>query len=81
MEVEDLARIGMPDGPDFETVTAGSPVKRAGAEGLARNACLHLGVQRGSDALPVLRDVAEHHPSSVVRDAAQWAIDRLASNE
>ena len=74
-----LARLGMPDGPDFEAIAAGSPVRRAGAEGLARNACLALSRAPDDEGRAALREVAELHPSSVVRDAARWALDRIAN--
>lgn len=68
----DLARIGMPGGASFEELAVGTPLSRAGAEGLARNACLALSRVEGSEL--VLADVAEHHPSEVVRDAARWSL-------
>ena len=70
----DLARLGMEGGPSFEEVASGSPLHRAGAEGLARNACLNLATVEGSEG--VLEEVAREHPSEVVRDAARWALDR-----
>lgn len=68
----DLARIGMENGPSFEELAVGTPLLRAGPEGLARNACLALSRVEGSEA--VLRDVEQHHPSEVVRDAARWSL-------
>jgi epoxyqueuosine reductase len=56
---------------------AGSPVKRAQPEGLARNASLVLG-NRGREAhLPVLDDARRNHPSEVVREAADWGWSEL----
>ncbi|MGZ3448643.1 MAG: tRNA epoxyqueuosine(34) reductase QueG [Polyangiales bacterium] len=71
----DLARIGMPTGPRFEDVSEGTPLRRAGPEGLARNACLALANEPGSE--PVLREIVEGHPSEIVREAAEWALSRL----
>jgi epoxyqueuosine reductase len=68
----DLARIGMDGGPRFEDVAEGTPLSRAGAEGLARNACHALVHEQGSE--PVLREIAAAHPSETVRDAARWAL-------
>lgn len=73
----DLAKLGLPEGPRWEDVAEGTPLHRAGADGLARNACLALGRAGDADALDVLRRVAEAHPSAVVRDAASWSIARL----
>ncbi|MDD9935554.1 MAG: tRNA epoxyqueuosine(34) reductase QueG [Myxococcales bacterium] len=55
----------------------GSPLRRPGREGLARNAALVLGNAGERRALPVLRRAAEEHDSDVVRDAAAWAVARL----
>lgn len=71
----DLARIGMESGPRFEDVAEGTPLRRAGPEGLARNACLALANEPGSE--PILREIAADHPSEVVREAAEWALSRV----
>lgn len=68
----DLARMGMEGGASFEELAVGTPLSRPGAEGLARNACLALA--HVDDAEPVLREIAERHPSEVVRDAARWSL-------
>jgi epoxyqueuosine reductase len=73
----DLARIGIEGGPSWEELAEGTPLFRAGPVGLARNACLALGRAGDPGALPLLREVAQAHPSEVVRDAASWAIARL----
>jgi epoxyqueuosine reductase len=52
----------------------GSPLLRAGAEGLARNAAVVLGNSRQIAALPALERAAEGHPSAVVREAARWGV-------
>jgi epoxyqueuosine reductase len=58
---------------EFAAWAEGSPVKRAGHEGLARNAALVLG-NRGTEIhLPVLDEARRQHPSEVVREAAEWA--------
>jgi len=59
---------------------AGSPVRRATALGLARNAALVLGNRGDVDALPALRRVASEHPSAMVRESADWAVRRLAAS-
>lgn len=56
----------------------GSPLKRAGCEGMARNAAIVLGNAGEKRHLPVLRDVAQSHPSETVRDAARWAAEKRA---
>lgn len=57
----------------------GSPLRRPGREGLARNAALVLGNAGTRRHLPVLREAAERDPSDTVREAARWAIGRLAA--
>jgi epoxyqueuosine reductase len=69
----------------FRAWAEGSAVKRAQHEGLARNVALVLG-NRGEELhLPVLDDARRHHPSEVVREAAEWAAlelkRRLAASE
>jgi epoxyqueuosine reductase len=54
----------------------GSPLKRAGRAGLARNAALVLGNRGDQRSVPALR-AALAHDSSIVRDAAKWAIDKI----
>lgn len=80
LTLQSLARLGMDGGPDFEAIASGSPLRRAGAEGLARNACLCLSREPPSDSRGVLSDVAAHHPSAVVREAAAWSLDRLENH-
>ncbi len=53
----------------------GSPLRRAGATGLKRNACVVLGNIGDPAALPSLA-VAQGHPDPVVRDHARWAAER-----
>ena len=78
LTLDELARIGMDDGPDFEAIVESSPLRRSGPEGLARNACLALGREGRKESAPLLRDIGERHPSEVVRDAARWALSRIA---
>jgi len=61
----------------FTDYAQGSPLKRAGRAGMARNAAIVLGNTGARRALPVLRQVASADPSPVVRDAASWAVERL----
>ncbi len=60
--------------PVFHRVFTGSPLRRAGWEGLLRNAAVALGnLGRGADAL---REVLRSHPSPMVRGHAAWALGR-----
>ena len=61
----------------FGAWAEGSPIKRAGYEGLARNIALVLGNRGQKLHLPVLDEARQHHPSEVVREAAEWATVEL----
>jgi len=74
----DLARLGMPGGPNPDELLEGTPLSRAGVVGLARNACMVLGHEGRAESLELLSKIAEEHPSAVVREAASWAMDAIA---
>jgi epoxyqueuosine reductase len=59
------------------TITEGSPLRRPGRAGLARNAAIVLANTKTRRALPVLREAAERDPSPVVGESARWAIEQL----
>lgn len=63
---------------EFARVARGSPIQRPGREGMARNAAIVLGNVGGRVHLPVLRAAAAHDVSPTVREAAAWALARLA---
>ncbi|MBX7194416.1 MAG: tRNA epoxyqueuosine(34) reductase QueG [Sandaracinaceae bacterium] len=66
---------------DFDAFSLGSPVRRPGLEGAARNAAYVLGNRGDRRHLPVLREAAATHASETVRDAARWAIERVLARE
>lgn len=55
----------------------GSPLRRPGREGLARNGAIVLGNSKDRRHLPVLRRLVSGDPSETVRDAARWAIAEI----
>ena len=59
---------------DFRVLFRGSPMKRARAEGLRRNAALALAGRSDPRARKALGAAAEGDPSPVVREAAAWAL-------
>jgi epoxyqueuosine reductase len=65
------------DEPGWSQLVEGSPLKRAGRSGMARNAAIVLGNRGDRDALPALRAAAASHDDPMVREAAAWAIDRI----
>jgi epoxyqueuosine reductase len=62
----------------FEERFRGTPIQRAGRARLARNAAIALGNAGDPGALPGLRRVAKSEADEVVREAAAWAMARLA---
>ncbi len=66
------------DAAAFDAFSLGTPLRRPGRDGLARNAAVVLGNSRDKRHLPVLREAAASHASEVVREAARWAVDQLA---
>jgi epoxyqueuosine reductase len=76
-ELRDSSLVGLLTGADRAASTEGSPLKRGGPEGMARNAAIVLGNRRDVSALPELARAAEGHPSAAVRDAASWAMQRI----
>jgi epoxyqueuosine reductase len=65
------------DEPGWRAISEGSPLKRSGRTGIARNAALVLGNRGDPAALPALREAFDRHESAMVREAAAWAIGRL----
>ena len=61
---------------DFEKAVAGSAVKRAGYDGIRRNACVVLGNVGTAADLPALRAAASCG-SALVEEHAVWAIGRI----
>lgn len=72
LSLEDLLTVPQ---PVFDRLFTGSPLRRAGWDGLLRNACVALGnLDRPG---PVLEWAAGGHPSALVRGHALWALGRL----
>jgi epoxyqueuosine reductase len=65
------------DDAAWRELSEGTPVRRAGRAGLARNAAIVLGNRGDAGALPALRAAAATHGDPAVRDAAAWAAARL----
>jgi epoxyqueuosine reductase len=61
---------------EFEVATAGSAIRRAGFEGLRRNACVVLGNIGSLSDLPALEKAAEGG-SALVAEHAAWAVTRI----
>jgi epoxyqueuosine reductase len=72
---EDFLRM---DEAVFDRFARGTALRRAGREGMARNAAVVLGNSGDKRHLPLLAKVAERDPSVVVREAADWARERLS---
>jgi len=81
--LERWSRVGLEalvtmDEAEWRALSEGSPLRRAGRDGLARNAAIVLGNAGDRAALPALRRAATEHPRPTVRDAAKWAVGRLS---
>jgi epoxyqueuosine reductase len=63
--------------PAWDALGEGTPLRRATAEGLARNAAIVLGNRRDEAARGALEQAASSHPAEMVRDAARWALHAL----
>jgi epoxyqueuosine reductase len=61
---------------DFEQTFNGSPVRRAGFQGLRRNVAVAMGNSRLRQFAPQLKEWAEATDAGV-RGAARWALDKL----
>jgi epoxyqueuosine reductase len=62
---------------EFEERFRGTPIWRAGRARLARNAAIALGNAGDGAAAPALRRSARDDPDAVVRESAEWALERL----
>lgn len=65
----------------FAAFSLGSPVRRPGREGAARNAAYVLGNRGDRRHLPVLRQAAAEDASATVREAARWAAERIEARD
>lgn len=69
------------DEAGFDAFSLGSPVRRLGREGAARNAAIVLGNVGRKVHLPVLREAASRDEDEAVREAAAWALARIEARE
>jgi epoxyqueuosine reductase len=74
----ELAELATLDDAAFRQRFAGSPVKRIGRDRFLRNVMIAIGNSGRPDLGPVLRPHLAD-PSPLVREAAVWALGRLAS--
>jgi epoxyqueuosine reductase len=78
VRLEELLSI---DDATWDEWSEGSPLRRAGRAGLARNAATVLGNRGDPSALPALEQAAAHHDDGVVRETARWAIERIKQQD
>lgn len=75
----DLRAIAALTRESFAQLTPGTPLARAGYDGLRRNAAYALGAMRDGQARGILERLAlDEGESPTVREAARWALERLA---
>ena len=65
------------DQADFDAQFSNTPMQRTGRAALLRNAAIALGNSHDPQAVPVL-ERAVHDPEPLVREAADWALSRVA---
>ena len=64
------------DEDEFDRKTRGSAVRRAGYVGWLRNIAVALGNAPGSDSVLEALESRRDHPSPLVREHVQWALER-----
>jgi epoxyqueuosine reductase len=64
----------------WSALSEGTPLRRAGRAGIARNAAIVLGNRGDPRSLPALRAAARAHDDARVRDAASWAIAPISNH-
>ena len=65
------------DNRQFKKVFGPTSLAWRGKNILQRNACLVLGNQGRAEALAPLQKTRKEHPSEAVREAAQWALEKI----
>jgi epoxyqueuosine reductase len=65
------------DDAHWRDLFEGTPLKRAGRAGIARNAAIILGNRGDRAALDALQRAAQTHDDVIVREAAAWAVERF----
>lgn len=75
----DLSLVDLLDPEQWLFISGGTPVRRATADGLARNAAIVLANRGDQAALPALRKAVAEHPSAMVRETCAWALDVVTS--
>ncbi len=73
----DLSDLLALDDESFRRRFEGSPVRRAGRDGLLRSVCIALGNRGRTEDLRVLERVLREDVSALVRGHAAWAIGRI----
>lgn len=66
------------DGPAFERLFEGSPIRRAGRQGFLRNVCTAMGNAGNADDLAAL-ETACRDSDAVVASHAAWAVEQIRS--
>jgi epoxyqueuosine reductase len=69
------------DDSAWRALFEGTPLRRPGRAGIARNAAIVLGNRRDGSALEALRAAASNHDHPMVREAAAWAVAKIEAVE
>jgi epoxyqueuosine reductase len=69
------------DAAGWREASQGTPLKRVGRAGMARNAAIVLGNRGDPAALTALGTAAREHDDATVREAAAWAVGQIADRQ
>jgi epoxyqueuosine reductase len=78
LQAPELAVLAKLDDAGFRALFAKSPIKRIGRNRFVRNVAYAMGNSKRAAYQPILHELSQD-PDDVVCEAAQWALDRLAS--
>jgi epoxyqueuosine reductase len=65
---------------EFAERFAGTPIMRAKRMGLIRNACVVAGNSGDKSLVPYLKKLIEREDDDMLKEHAEWAIDKLKNN-
>jgi len=65
---------------EFTERFAGTPIMRAKRKGLLRNACVVAGNSGDKSLVPYLKKLIEREDDDMLKEHAEWAIDKLKNN-
>ena len=80
LEAPELIELLKLDDEAFRAKFRNSPIFRTKRRGFLRNVCVALGNAGDIGAISALRHAADHDPEPLIREHAEWAVDRLTAD-